>query len=935
MSGLRTGLAWLAVLGFAVLPAASQSGPCNGPNSASPVTPCSQALTPQQGARDFLEKALMNAGAANANALVAALESEADKACVQPPQNGTVGLLYGIARWGCENGYSFRDLCEGTGYYYLEREVDADYGYAVAYHVVVSAEGWNVFPLDSTTPVTVVRTDAGDVKLSVVLSLRQKSAAANAPAGYTETLRSQYRGQATNLKIEILAYCSQYKKDYCEELYSLAALLTRSAPTMSGAPAIRLSVAAAAAQHLSAVVPLELSTDGVSLLVVTGTVFDDRGLPVGDAEVSLIGGSGSTRTASDGTYRLSLFGTGTTLTLRRVDVTLQRATVDLSIKATGTAPVVGIAADGVSRLTIAVSSHGVRPDSVAVATPTIGEFERTSSVAAPLTLDKDGNGTLVYVPPSALPNEALTETLLVGGGGTARSVPAAPVSFTVRFVDLDGVSRTSAISIKVCRPPVLLVQSYLGGTATWTQFADSARTRRLDCQIVGEGVTWSPGNVSLADWAKDLASRLSGARAAYEASGIQIGAVDVVAHSLAGLVVRSLLEGATPRNDVHKLILVGTPNRGIAWLDQEVGAAAARWLAAHPTAATEVHEGSAFLRGLDPGSAADRKTQYVNLAGRRPPALSASRQGSSTVQDDGIVSAASSHLDEVPDLRFDGVVHAPGLLANTPALTESPDVWSSIFDLLTGEVPHAEPDALQIELRRGRLVSTTIDVQAAPWTPVTKFPSPLGDSLAIRTGDKGYAAIVVVQAGEAWGFVSLDAKTEIILRASSPSLLRIEVVSGRARFRAQQNADAGDFEVVLDATTRGGSWYTTQPDVRTLGVSGDFVVEREETSSVLALAGTVIVEYSKGTGFSPARLVEGGTGIRMRAPGTVEDEKLPARGWWTLGVWREPIPFFYFPIWIMALSLAGLAAAVVYHVRARRSLTDRSRAKSPSSGRNP
>jgi hypothetical protein len=901
------------------------------------VVTCSQALTPEQGARDFLEKALMNAGTPNASALAAELESEADKACVQPPQSGTVGLLYGIARWGCENGYSFRYLCGGpeTGYFYLEKEVDADYGYVVVFHVVQSAEGWNVFALDSTTPVTVKRTDAGDVKLSVVLSLRQKSSATGAPVGYTETLRNEYRGQATNLKIDILAYCSQYKKDYCQELISLAALLTRSAPAASGTPAVRLSIAAAAPQHLSATLPLELSTNAVSLLVITGTVFDDRGMPVADAEVSLTGGSVATRTASDGTYRISLFGTGTVLTLRRVDVTLQRATVDLSIKTTGAVPIIGIAADGVSRLTIAVSSHGVRPDSVTVATPSIGEFERASSIASPLSLDKDGNGTLVYAPPNALPNEALTETMLIGGGATLRSVPAAPVSFTVRFVDLDGVSRTSTISVRVCRPPVLLVQSYLGGTATWTQFAEYAREHRLDCQIVGEGVTWSPGNVSLADWAKDLAGRLSDARAAYEVAGIQIGAVDVVAHSLAGLVVRSLLEGANPRKDVQKLVLVGTPNHGVAWLDQEVGAAAARWLAAHPTAAAEVYEGSAFLRGLDPGNSADRKTQVVNLVGRRPPSLSASKQGSSTVQDDGIVSAASSHLDGVPDVRFDGVVHAPGLFPNTPALTESPDVWSSIFALLTGEVPQAEPDALEIELRRGKLVSTSLDAKATPWAPVTKFSFPLGDSMTVRTGDKGYAAIAVVHAGVAWGFVSLDAKTEIILRASSPSLIRFEVVSGRARFRAQEGTNAGDFEVVLDATTRGGPWYTTQPDARILGVSGDFVVGREETSSVLALAGTVIVEYSKGVGFSPARLVEGGTGIRLRAVDTVEDEKLPARGWWTLGVWSQPIPFFYFPVSVMALSLVGLAAAVVYYVRARRSLADRSRAKTPTPGQSP
>jgi hypothetical protein len=565
---------------------------------------------------------------------------------------------------------------------------------------------------------------------------------------------------------------------------------------------------------------------------------------------------------------------------------------------------------------------------VTVAPPTLGAFERASSVASPLTLDKDGNGTLVYAPPSLLSSEALTTSLQIGTGLATRTVSAAPVSISVRYVDLDGATQTTAVSIKVCRPPVLLVQSYLGGPASWSPFAEYARTRRLDCQIVGEGVTWGLGNESIEDWGKDLARSLAETRATYAASGIKIAAVDVIAHSAGGLAARSLLEGADSRQDVRRLILVGTPNHGIAWLDQEVGAAASRWLAAHPTAAAELHEGSAFLRQLASQRAAARKAEYINVVGRRAPSLSASRQGSSTVQDDGIVSAASSHLDGVPEVRLDGIVHSPGLPLEGAGLTESSVVWTKLVDLLVGEAPQAEPDALRIELRRGGGVSTStsVDPQPAQWTPVSKFPVVLKDVVAIRTADKGYATVAVVQSGETWGLISLDAKTEVVLRASSPSLIRVEVVSGRARFRAD-TADAGDFEVVLDASPRGALWYAAQPDVRTLGVQGDYVVAREETSSVLALDGTVIVEYSKGVGFSPARLVEAGTGIRIRANGTTEDEALPIRSWWTSGVWRNPVPFFNFPIWLMALLLAGLAGATAYHLRAKRSLAERPRQK--------
>jgi hypothetical protein len=73
--------------------------------------------------------------------------------------------------------------------------------------------------------------------------------------------------------------------------------------------------------------------------------------------------------------------------------------------------------------------------------------------------------------------------------------------------------------------------------------------------------------------------------------------------------------------------------------------------------------------------------------------------------------------------------------------------------------------------------------------------------------------------------------------------------------------------------------------------------------------------------------VEAGTGIRIRSNGTIEDETVPARGWWTAGVWRNPVLFFNFPIWLMALFLMGLAGAAVYHLRAKRASSERSRQK--------
>ncbi len=929
MRRFRGGWLCLAVIVVSAVTAAAQSPSCDGPNNAAEVIPCTEANTPQQAARAFLERELATTAAPTADSLAQALSERATTVCDQAPERNTYGPLYGIGRWGCENGYSFRKLCGDS--YYLEKEVDAGYGMAVVTHVVVSSGTWNVFPLDTTAPMTVTRTDTGDVRLSVILSLRQKSVSVSTPANYTETLRSQYRGQATALKTEILEYCRVYRETYCQELRSLAAMVTRSTSVSSGVPITEFSVTVKVPGHLAATLPLDLSSDEVSLLVVTGTVRDDRGTPVGNAEVTLAGTDVVTRTAGDGAYQLSSFGAGTKLTLRRVDVTLERATVDIAVKTADASPIFGIAADGVSRLTLQVTTHGIRPDSITVAAPSLGEFERATPSSSPLTLDKNGSGTLTYVAPSAVPAEALTDTLIVGGGAGARTIPAVAVSLSVRFTDLDGVPQTSTVVVKVCRPPVLLVQSYFGGTATWTRFADYARSRKLDSHVTGEGLTWNPGNVQISDWAKDLSTQITDLRASYASSGIRIVAVDVVAHSLAGLVTRSLLEGSSPRTDVRKLILVGVPNHGIAWIDQEVGAAAVRWLGTHPAAAAEIREGSTFLRGLNPSRVAGMKTEYVNLVGRRPSSLSASRQGSSTVQDDGIVSAASSHLDGVADVRLDGVVHAPGLLPGIPSLTDSPDVWSRIVDLLTGPIPDSEPDTLQLSLRAGRQASASLDPQTMPWTPLPRFPSPVASGVAVRTAENGYASVAVARSGQTWGTISLDAKTEIVLRASSPSLVRVEVISGRVRFRVQGSAaEAGNFEVYLAPTTRSAPWYMTQPDVRALGVGTDFVVAREDANSILALIGPVIVECTKGTGYSAPQLVEGETGIRIRAGGSIEDETIPARGWWSSGPWSQPVPFLSFPLPVMAISLLGLAAAIVYHIRARRALAARSGPRPPT-----
>ena len=164
----------------------------------------------------------------------------------------------------------------------------------------------------------------------------------------------------------------------------------------------------------------------------------------------------------------------------------------------------------------------------------------------------------------------------------------------------------------------------------------------------------------------------------------------------------------------------------------------------------------------------------------------------------------------------------------------------------------------------------------------------------------------------------MDEDSEAIVRSSSPDVLRIQLVAGRARFRRLPGTSGGDFEVVLTAGPASGPWYAARSGLRVLGRDADFAVSTGDVVTVSALDSRLLVEISDTSGASTARWVDESRGVRIKSSGSVEDEPVPGGGWWTKSVWREPGPPFQFPLWMLAVTLAGLAAAAVYHVRASR-----------------
>ncbi len=891
---------------------------CEGPEGAYEVpamVSCSEILTAEDAAEQFLDALVRRDDGQTPEELAAALEAEATGACGQRPEKGTVGELLGVDRWGCDAGYTRRNLCQG---YVLERIEPLDHGSAVVHQIVVSPLGSGLTYFDAASAVR-YKTATGDARIVAGLSYTFDPMS-RPPAEYEEAVKAARKGQARAVLSDVLAYCENYKAEYCRTLRSLAARIARppSSVALEDRPRpIDLVVVATADGHTAAAQPLELSTEDVSLISVSGVVADERGIPIENAQVRFRDWDVVTMTDVHGAFRLSAFGRGGTPVARQVNLTLQRVELSVVLE---TRPdggrYVGVASDGVSTLVLALTTRGIQPDSVTVQEPSVGSLRGASGTRRAVPLDAEGRGTLTYVPPSDVATETLTHPL-----ESAALAWAAIVPITFEYKDREGTPGRSVVQVLVCRPPLVVAYPFAADQAAWTAFCEYARSDRFDPTLVALFAAPTVTG-SFEEQAELLRRTIADRLRAYALLGIKTTRVDAVAHSLAGLAARRVVEEPLDaRTAVRKLLLVATPNHGAGWLERPYAFLTSS-LEQHPVAAQELGEDSDFLRRLNAGEATgthlNPDVQYANISGRRTELRAGGEIGLGAAEDDGFVSTASAHVNGVPDFVIDGVRHSEALPLRDLSIAAFSDVQAKLAALLQQDLPRAAPDDLRLEIGKGGgQVEISPQVWVGSWTRVAEYPVSIRPAIGIRTGKAGYAAVGVFSAEGQWGTLALDEETEVILRSSSPNVLRIQLIIGRARFRSLPSASAGgNSEVVVTAGPASGPWSATRSATRVLGREADFAVSAGDVVTVFSLESRLLVETSDAAGGAAARWVEESHGLRIKPSGSAEDEAVPGSGWWTKSVWREPTPPFRFPLWMLAITLLGLAAAAVYHVRA-------------------
>ncbi|MDD5263563.1 MAG: hypothetical protein PHU43_01850 [Candidatus Bipolaricaulis sp.] len=920
----RVALALIAV-GFCALPGRADDAKldCGGTEGSAgfyqvPVfVSCSEILSAEDAAEQFLDNLLRQAEEQTPEILAAALDVEATRVCGQRPEKGTVGELLGVDRWGCDAGYTRRNLCQG---YVLEKIEAIDRGYAVVSQVVVSPGGSGATYFDAASAVR-YKTPTGEVRIVAGLSLSLSPGSTASPE-YEEPIKAARKGQARAVLSEALAYCENYKTEYCRTLGALATRIT--APPSGVAPEdrrkpIALVVVATAPGHMTASQALDLASEDVSLVSVSGVVTDELGVPVPNAQIRFRDWDIVVATDVHGSYRLSAFGTGGTPVAKRVNLTLQRVELSVALEARPEGGrYMGVAADATSTLALSLVARGIRLETIVVQAPKHGSLRGTSGAAGSVSLDGEGRGTLTYVPPTDLETDVLSRSL----DGEATPVWAAVVPLTFEYVDREGNAASTTVEVFVCRPPVVVTYAFAADQAAWTAFAEYARNAKFD-PTLAPAFAAPTVTGSLEEQAELLRRAVAERLRAYALLGIKASKVDVVAHSLAGLIARHAIEEPLDvRTTVRRLLLIATPNHGASWLERPQ-AFLTSWLDQHPVAAQELGEDSDFLRRLNAGEATgthlNPDVQYASLLGRRTELQAGGDIGLGAAEDDGLVSTASAHLNGAPDFIFDGVRHSEALALRDMVMASLADVQTKITSLLERPFPRADLDDTRLELwKGGGVVEISPQVWAGTWTSVTQYPLSLRPSFGLRTGKASYAAVGMYTSQGQWGTLGLDEDTEVTVRSSSPNVLRIHLVAGKARFRRLPGTSGGDFEVVLTTGPASGPWYAARPGIRVLGRDADFAVSTGDVVTVSALDSRLLVETSDTSGTPTARWVDESRSVRIRSSGTVEDEPVPGGGWWTKSVWREPAPPFRFPLWMLAVTLAGLAAATVYHVRASR-----------------
>ena len=527
-------------------------------------------------------------------------------------------------------------------------------------------------------------------------------------------------------------------------------------------------------------------------------------------------------------------------------------------------PFVGVAADGVSSVRISVTLPGCT--GVKANKPAAGELKGDSvSATGAITLNSAGQAQLTYHPPDYLAKDQLGKTVDVHQTGSHTYVAVVPLVFT--YTDASGKAGQLAGEILVCRPPVMLVHGFVGGTATWGKMSTYLRGEGFDT-FSGD---YSSATLSIEGLSGLLQAHIQQQKLDYANANIKLARVDAVGHSMGGLISRYYANGLPGyTGDLRKLIMVGTPNHGVDDTSKKVGDWASKWYGTHRVPGEQLWCESPFMKALNAGENTgahlNPDVQYGSIYG---------------LPDDWVVSAASAYLNGVNYVLQSDVKHSadiPGI--PSVAITEYLDTWEQVRDWLTEDIyrPQLKGSHAEIFKYWGDVYIVDHDASGSHERKLTASPAGIDSFQSLRTGNNSRAIVHLTIENVPWGVIFLDADSEMTLGYYSPQLVEVRLWQGSAAFRSKKD---GHFSVPVQiGRTMAGEWWKSSSQAVVRGLETEFAVTVGNGILVDCIEGKLVVNNTDAA--SSESVVFGGQSVAISG-GTVNVAAGVSRDdfWWS------------------------------------------------------
>jgi pimeloyl-ACP methyl ester carboxylesterase len=584
-------------------------------------------------------------------------------------------------------------------------------------------------------------------------------------------------------------------------------------------------------------------------VIIQGSVSDAQGkLADADVVIDVIGKKISMTTNASGNYRCEI---SITPNIPQTEYTISAtasftgypsvisstsfAVGEIGLKvemnpATGE-PFIGVAADGVSSLGLSVSLPGC--SNVIISQPKAGKLEGSAlNKGGHLTLNAAGMAQIKYTPPDYLTKDQLTRK--VNEDQANSRAWAAELPFMLTYTDSSGKEGKTEAKILICRPPVMLVHGFTGSAATWSKMSTYLRGEKFDTFLVD----YSNVDQPIEALSIVLEGEITSAKIDYTNYNMKLAKVDVVGHSMGGLVARHYSHGfADYDGDIRKLIMVGTPNHGVGWCKKKVGDIGASWSKTHTIPSEQLYSESPFMRTLNRGESTgahlNPDIQYGNIYG---------------FPDDWVVNSASAYLNGVAGVSESDVKHSPDIpVVPYVAITEYLKVWQQVNSWLISDIwrPQLTGSYAEVSKYWGDVFLISHDAAGNHENKLTSSPKQFDIYQSLKTGQNSKAIVHLKINKLAWGVIFLDPDSEIFLGNCSPQLVEVRLWKGSAAFRSKVD---GHFTVPVNVQrSEAGEWWKCSPQAVVTGLGTEFMVAAGENIKIHCFEGKLIVDTPNAT----------------------------------------------------------------------------------------